>query len=243
MSGKRRLPTAARILGELAVIVVGVLIALWVDNLNSGRQDRLQEEAYLRGVVADLRGDSVALAERRVTALRGMEVADRLMALRDAPSTSAPADSLSDWFFRAAFVDNFQVLDHTYREILGAGGLTLISDPTVRRRISDYYRSIEAAEFFTDYYKGEETDYWDLLAERLDPEDFAALTRAGTGTGRLDPDRLLAQLRSDHEIANAILMNRHWTELRLEITDRRIEANDSLTALLRARSSDSAAGN
>ncbi len=238
MSTDRRAPPAVRVLVELVVIVIGVLIALWVDNLNSERQDRLQEQAYLLGIVEDLQGDSSALAERRATAIRGLEVADLLLALREDASSSASADSLAVWLFRAAFVDNFQVLDHTYREILGAGGLTLIRDEPLRRSISAYYRSIESAEFFTEYYKGEESDYWDLLAERLDPADFAALTRVDEGPGRLDVGRLLGQLRGDNEIVNAILMNRHWTQLRLEITDRRIAANASLTGQLRTHLAD-----
>lgn len=229
----RKARSVVRLLGELVVIVVGVLIALWVDNLNANRQAHLQESAYLAGILDDLGSDTESLRQRETTAIRGLEVADRLLALWEAPTLSAPADSLATWFFRAAFVDNFEVLDHTYREILGAGGLTLIRDEALRRAISSYYRSIESAEFFTEWYKGEESDYWDLLAERLHPADFGAMTRSEEQSGSLDSDRVLRQLRNDAEIANAVLMNRHWTQLRLEITNRRLEANRRLQETLR----------
>ena len=39
-------------------------------------------------------------------------------------------------------------------------------------------------------------------------------------------------LRSDDEVVNAILMNRHWTPLRLEITGRRMTANGTLRETL-----------
>jgi hypothetical protein len=241
MNIDRRTPAVARLLAELVVIVVGVLIALWVDNLNTERLEQRQESAHLLGILEDLDNDSSALAERRETAIRGLEVADRLLELRSEPASTAAADSLARWLFRAAFVDNFTVQDHTYREILGTGGLTLIRDATLRRSISSYYRSLESAEFFTDYYKGEEEDYWDLLAARLDPDDFSALTRSEDGGGNLNVGRLLGQLRGDDEIANAILMNRHWTQLRLEITDRRISANRLLAETLRTRLADQGA--
>lgn len=138
------------------------------------------------------------------------------------------------WFSQAAFVDNFQVLDHTYREILSAGGLGLIRSESLRRLLTGYYRSMESAEFFTEYYKGEETAYFDLLAARLDTNDFEAITRSEEDPGRLNPARLLAQLRTDDEIANAILMNRHWTALRREIGERRIASNTALADALRA---------
>lgn len=233
MKPHRRVPVPGRLLAELVVIVLGVLIALWVDNLNAERLERRQEQAYLNGVLQDLGSDSAALAFRSELVDRGLHAADQLLEFRHDPGRTAAADSLSVWLFRAAFVDNFTVQDHTYREILGAGGLSLIRNPEIRRGISDYYRSIESAAFFTDYYKGEEEDYWDLLAVRLRTEDFEAVTRSETAAGKLNVERILAQLRGDDELANAILMNRHWTQLRGEITDRRIAANQSLAETLR----------
>jgi hypothetical protein len=232
MSPARQIPLAPRVLGELVIVVVGVLIALGVDNWNAGRKETDQETTYLSGILLDLRSDSAALAYRRATAARGLEVADRLMELRRDPESMAAPDSLAIWFFRTAFIDNFQVLDHTYREILGAGGLSLIRDGELRRKVADYYRSMESAEFFTEYYKGEESDYWDLLEARLATDDFEAISRSELGPGRLDSARLLDQLRSNDEIANAILINRHWSQLRSEITERRIRSNRELSETL-----------
>lgn len=59
------------------------------------------------------------------------------------------------------------------------------------------------------------------------------MTRSEERGGSLDSDRVLRHLRNDAEIANAILMNRHWTQLRLEITNRRLEANRRLQETLR----------
>ncbi|MEJ2240138.1 MAG: hypothetical protein P8X82_17745 [Gemmatimonadales bacterium] len=233
MGSDRRPPIAIRWLADLVVIALGVLIALWVNNLNAERLEHRQEQAYLRGVLQDLGSDSAQLAYRSELADRGLHAADRLLELRRNLSSTPTADSLAVWLSHAAFVDNFTPQDHTYREILGAGGLTLIRDAELRRSISGYYRSIESAAFFTDWYKNEEEAYWDLLAVRLDPNDFEAVTRSEVAAGNLNVERVLAQLRTDNEIVNAILMNRHWTQLRLEITARRIAANQSLADTLR----------
>ena len=229
--GDRSLPWV-RIIVQGAVIVGSILLAFAIDAAWDVRQDRVQEAAYLGGILVDLRSDSTDLVDRRDTAMRGLEVADRLLELRRDQGSTAPADSLATWFLHAAFVDNFQVLDHTYREILG-GGLGVIRDESLRRQIADYYRSIESAEFFTEYYKGEESDYWDLLAERLDPDDLEGISREDEGADHLIPERLIGRLRSDDEIANAILVNRHWTALRLDITGRRLAGNRKLAEELR----------
>jgi hypothetical protein len=233
MAPDRRIPFTLRAVVELFIIAVGVLIALGVDNWNEDRREASRESSHLQGILTDLRSDSMNLETRRETAIRGLEVADRLMDLRRNLGATALPDSLAIWFFRAAYVDNFQVMDHSYREILGAGGLSLIRNEALRRQVTGYYRDMESAEFFTEYYKGEETAYWDLLASRLATDDFLAISQTERGPGQLRPDRLLARLRSDDEIANAILMNRHWTSLRLEITDRRIRSNRELSEALR----------
>jgi hypothetical protein len=238
VTSKRRQKLSIQVGGDLLVVVIGVLIALWVNNFNESRKENIQENAYLSGILVDLRSDSTDLANRSATAIRGLEVADNLLELRRATGSTAPADSLVEWFLHAAFIDNFQVLDHTYRELLGSGGLSLIRDDALRRQISGYYRSIESAEFFTEYYKGEETDYWDLLAERLDPADFEGITRSEDKTVLPSPNRLINSLRTDDEIANSILMNRHWTELRLSITERRRTGNSALATVIRGRLSN-----
>ncbi len=88
---------ALRVGGELVVAVVGVLIALWVDNANQMRKDRDQELAYVNGILVDLASDSADLVARQRTAERGLEVADRLLALRRDSTARASADSLAVW--------------------------------------------------------------------------------------------------------------------------------------------------
>ncbi len=200
-----------RIIVQGVVIVGSILLAFAIDAAWDVRQDRVQEAAYLAGILVDLRSDSTDLADRQVTAIRGLEAADRLLELRRDPGSTAPADSLAMWFLHSAFVDNFQVLDHTYREVLGAGGLSVIRDESLRRQIADYYRSIE----------------------RLDPDDFEGISREDGEAVHFVPNRLIEKLRSDDEIANAILMNRHWAALRLDITGRRLTGNRDLAEVLR----------
>jgi len=53
-----------RLLAEVLVIVIGVLVALGVDELVQGREADSSEHAYLRGIVEDLRQDSVELSAR-----------------------------------------------------------------------------------------------------------------------------------------------------------------------------------
>lgn len=43
--------------GEIALIVVGILIAIQVDSWNQSRQERQQEQRYIKSLLEDLRFD------------------------------------------------------------------------------------------------------------------------------------------------------------------------------------------
>lgn len=220
----------ARLVGEFFVVVLGVLVALWVSNWNEERKETVREGEYLAGILADLKTDSATLAYREKIAVRGIEAADRLLALRADRDSEAPPDSLALWFFHAAFVDNFLAQDHTYRELLSSGGLALIQSRDLRRQVSEYYRRLESAEFFTDYYKEEEISYFDLLEERLPTPAYLAISLAPEEeeAPHFDVARVVEIFRDDEQLANSVIWNRHWTVHRLGVVQRRQELNTEL---------------
>lgn len=66
----------SRVSGELAIIVIGVLIALWADGFADRRSERRTLEAHLQAVTDELREEGETLdglrgqLEREATALR-----------------------------------------------------------------------------------------------------------------------------------------------------------------------------
>jgi hypothetical protein len=223
---------------EMPVIILSVLIALTLDNWNEERKEAREEVQYLEGFVADLSSDSVNLAQRISIAQRSIDSADSLLALRasgeraSGESESRP-DSVARWLFHVSFLDNFQVFDHTYRDLLSSGGLALIEDRSLRRQIVAYYRSIESAEFFTDFYKQEEIDYFALLKSRLPTETYLAVERDNQHPARFDVRVVQVLLRTEDELANSIAKNRSWAVQRRDMTARRLERNASLSEALR----------
>jgi hypothetical protein len=59
----------SRVIGEIAVIVIGVLIALGVDSVVEMRNERKLERSYLQRLVQDLTADS-AEYERQIESER-----------------------------------------------------------------------------------------------------------------------------------------------------------------------------
>lgn len=214
---------------EMLVIIFGVLIALGLDNWNEKRKEAIEAKEYLEGFLADLSADSMSLAQRISTAQRSVDAADRLLGLRVSTGADTHPDSVARWLFYVSFLDNFQVYDHTYRDLLSSGGLGLIRDRSLRRQIIAYYRSIESAEFFTDYYKREEIDYFTLLKERLPTEEYLAVEIDNRYPGTLDVGVVQTVLRTEDELVNSIVKNRSWAVQRRDMTERRLARNADLT--------------
>lgn len=50
-------------IGEILLVVIGILIALQINNANEARKARLSEQAVLKNLVQDLRADSLSFSE------------------------------------------------------------------------------------------------------------------------------------------------------------------------------------
>lgn len=133
----------ARPVAEFAIIVVGVLAALAVDNWNDERKDRLLEARYVDALLEDLRKDDAAIA----SALDGAETfANRgrllLSAIESRAITASPRDFVTA-ATTAAYLRFPTYTRATINDLMSTGNLRLIEDDRIRSSISDYYTSAE----------------------------------------------------------------------------------------------------
>lgn len=151
-------------LGELAIVVVGVFIALSADGWARQRADRSLERGHIRDLESDLRSDAaqlaiaIALAESR--AILGHVV---LRAI-DGDTALAPCDlvvALERQFYFA-----FPAYSRTtISDLLSTGNLRLLRDHARKRQLSEYYQTIDRLEQWGENWH---VVQWDV--ERLMPE-------------------------------------------------------------------------
>ncbi len=131
--------TAATI--ELVIVVVGILIALQVSNWNENRVDRARADSFYRRLHAELLDDrhniDNALAYwNRVSDYGAAAVAN---------GESGQRVEGSNWktvlaWYQASQLMPFELEDTTFTEMRDGGGLALIEDEGLRKRLADYYR-------------------------------------------------------------------------------------------------------
>jgi hypothetical protein len=131
------------LLGEFVVIVVGVLMALWVDELREIRDNAALEFEYLESFVTDLEADLAQFDETEAWMRRSEAAAATVLALYQG---SPPTENVAD-LVKAVETAGWQawpvITRNTIDDLRSTGNLRLIRDRSLRRAIAAYYTIIQ----------------------------------------------------------------------------------------------------
>ena len=125
-------------MGELVVIISGILIALAADSWWQGRQDARLERQYLEAFKLDVEQTAQEIA--RVS----REQSETQQDMMDIAADIADGEPLPDTILRV--FPSVTILGEsmdTYRDLVASGGTTRISSLAVRRSMSRLLRSVE----------------------------------------------------------------------------------------------------
>lgn len=131
--------TAARLGAEFVVIVLGVLVALGVDEWRGVRADRMREAEYYRALVEDLERDlaeydhALAFIDTSSAATR-----DVLTVVEGRPRPDG-AGSLAEAVRRASWVNYPSVASGTVDELVASGAVRLLRNPELKRDLLAYH--------------------------------------------------------------------------------------------------------
>ena len=125
-------------LGEIVLVVFGILIALWISNWNEQQKVREFEREMLAQVRSNLVMDRDNLSGIITNARRAIRSSNKILALEP---NSTPPDSLKYWLGEIAQFDRFQPLTNAY-EVLKSKGLDQVSNKELRLLLGTYYDNV-----------------------------------------------------------------------------------------------------
>ncbi|MDX1406415.1 MAG: hypothetical protein R3192_17925 [Woeseiaceae bacterium] len=148
MTAEDRTRTSTRrnwrfLLGEFVVIVVGVLMALWVDELREARSNAELEVEYLESLVTDLHADLAQFDETEAWMRRSEAAAATVLALYRGSPPTENVDDLVAAVETAGWQHWPSITRNTIDDLRSTGNLRLIRDPALRRAIAAYYTTVE----------------------------------------------------------------------------------------------------
>lgn len=129
--------------GEIVLVVVGILIALQINNWNGFKKDRALEEQYVTGLIIDLQADSIALSKLKADSDEQVRRKKKLYEYLD--GVSFPDDSIQHFFAKQWELSmGFNPTTTTFDEMKSAGRLNVVKDPGTRSMIIKTYNAYQA---------------------------------------------------------------------------------------------------
>ena len=187
-------------IGEITLVMIGILLALQVNNWNENRIEREIEHNYVKILVQDLSEDGVSLDELVSLSNESVDSKNIILAYQEGNITEP--DSLGTHFLRAVFngITNFVPNKGAINEIQNAGGLSLIKNEVVRNQILNLYNEYDNVE------KNVGSNY---LRNRLAMRDLVYSKANGNLflTFKILDKEILYPLLRDSEIRNRLVNN------------------------------------
>ena len=150
MSSVKRFPVGVRVLGEMGVIVAGVLIALTADSWLQDRKDRATEVKHLVALSAEFEESRGAL--RAAVEFKESQIAD-LGRFLNHRVEDLPPESIAEWVYRGIYVTGSYVpVLSALRDVQSSGDLTLLEDPEIRRGLATLNVQLERVARGYDEY-------------------------------------------------------------------------------------------
>lgn len=236
-------------LGELVIVSLGVLIALWADQAIQARQEAVMAISYLERLRADINADIESLRFSSNQARSRLAITRQVDAwLNDLDAVPDP-DSLVIKAHYSGVTFSPTISRFTIEELKSTGDLRLLSNQELKRQIGDYYNQIGLQidqwtrwgdEGITETYFRELAFVLDpefrILAGTIDPvllQQFLKASNAGApsslaefqqstteiGATRTDVDRILTQMRTRPNFVGYLRDSMYWAHLSTQLWD------------------------
>ena len=122
-------------IGEIVLVVIGILIALQINNWNENRKNKVFEKEILTQIQENLKNDKLALEEIVTNFSKAVKSSEKILNSQVSQKTQ---DSINIWLGAIIQFDRFQPLTNAY-EVLKSNGLDKISNKKLRFLLGRYY--------------------------------------------------------------------------------------------------------
>lgn len=132
-------------IGEIVLVVIGILIALSINNWNEDNKQEIIEINFLKQLVIDL-GVDAAYNNHRIRTSEKM-IQSLTQYLEESYNIQNNADEARILFKTlAVFTDHLSLRKVTFQEILSTGSLGIFSNDKLKQEILEYYGNAEKLE-------------------------------------------------------------------------------------------------
>ena len=125
-------------IGEIILVVIGILIALQLNNWNDVRKNQNYEQEILLLINQNLENDSIVLSRELFKAKKANALTERLI---KQVASGNYGDSLNNWMGKIISFERFKSQSSAF-EVLKSKGIETISDNELQLALISYYDEI-----------------------------------------------------------------------------------------------------
>jgi len=135
-------------IGEILLVVIGILIALQINNQNDLKKARVKEVHYLNNIKTDLKINIQELDDYIKTRTQGIKAANIIIEHIE----GKPIDDLEEFNALGVPIYNWQKFhqnNNTFQELVSSGNLALISNDSIKNTLLDLetlYKKLKSEE-------------------------------------------------------------------------------------------------
>ena len=126
--------------GEIVLVVIGILIALQINNWNEQRKERIQEKIFLKRFEVELNTNLESISTAISLNKSRIHRADFLLRTIDKPQLAVDSSSYFIKSIEHASYTNIPIISaNAFEELKSSGNLSLISNEALRTALQKYY--------------------------------------------------------------------------------------------------------
>jgi hypothetical protein len=193
--------------GEIVLVVIGILIALQINNYNDQRKDRARELGYLTNVRADLAANITEMDRYLMTRTDGIAAAQRIIdhfdgkPIEDASAFNADGVSIYSW-------QRYYQNNNTYQELVNSGNFALLSNDRIKHGLLDLEAQYKKMKGEEDHFRFDaETLLYHPLYETMDLNPIVLDFAYRASDGQVGREGLLTPQTFEEYLRNRMLKN------------------------------------
>lgn len=151
--------------GEIALVVIGILIALQINNWNEGRKEQRSEQNYLRRLLVDLENDYNTLTFSKGLSKDRIQQIKLLTDVIQTPALSKEYTiNIIESIEKVTWRSYLPLSKIVYNELMHSGKMSLIQSENLRNELSNYYA---------------DADHWEMILNTEDAQKEFSHATAG----------------------------------------------------------------
>lgn len=155
-------------LGEIILVVIGILIALQINNWSEAQKLSIKESIYLKSLKADFEQSNIALMRVIKKTARISNTVDTLITVikkNGNELTSVQIDSLTGG---SSGFTVFMPSEGVINDIIGSGKLDMINNNELRKKIASWEADLKMIREYENIGKEKSSDYSNHISQYFD---------------------------------------------------------------------------